>query len=151
MSSEIEESWIDKIKVVYYLHKSWGRIPSIKRCSHLPFTNNCGHLLFTKDLRLSSIYQKVEVIFHLQKSCGHPPFTKSWGRLPSTKKLRSSSNFKKIEVVFHLQKKLRSFSIYKKIEVVFHFKLSKRLKDSNIKLLVKIWSQFETIPVGWCW
>jgi hypothetical protein len=61
--------------------------------------------LHSTKLRSSSLYEKIEVIFHLIY----------WSSLPS---------MEKVEVVFHLQD-MRSSSISKKIEVVFHCKLSK--------------------------
>jgi hypothetical protein len=61
---------------------------------------------------LSSIYKRIEVIFHLPQICG-------W--LPFKKKMRFSSICKKIELFFHLHKNLGflPFRIYQKMKVVF--------------------------------
>ena len=61
-----------------------------------------------KNLRLSSIFKKIEVIFHFQKNWDRLPF-QNLGRLPF-KKFRSS----------FILKILRSASIFKNMEVIFH-------------------------------
>jgi hypothetical protein len=59
-----------------------------------------GSPQFSKQLRSSSIFKQIEVVFHFQTN---------WCRLPFSNKLGVIFHFKQIEVIFHL----------KKIEVVF--------------------------------
>ena len=101
-----------------------------------------GCLSSAKQLRSSSIYKiievvfhwtKIEVVFHLQNKLRSSSIYKNWGRLLLTKMLKLSSICQDMDVVFHLlkywgrlplAKVLRSSSIWKQIVVVFHIELA---------------------------
>ena len=70
--------WI-KIKVLFHLNKNWGCLPFIfsynritsfeeKDWDRLPFEKKEVHIPFKKKLRLSSIWKKIEVVFHLDST-----------------------------------------------------------------------------------
>ena len=98
--------------------------------------------IFNK-LRSSSIFKKIEVVFHLQNY---------WGRLSFSKKLRLSSIFINIEVIFYLQKKwgclpfskvLRLSSVFKNIDVlnesrVSHLKILVTWGTTTLKVKAKL-------------
>ena len=77
-------SIFQRIEVVFHFPKNWGRLSFAKKLrssSNLGpelrlysiFQKYWGCLPFSKELRSSSIFQIIEVVFHLPKS---------WGRLP---------------------------------------------------------------------
>jgi hypothetical protein len=102
--------------------KKWFRSSSIYKgiWGHLPFTNtfevvfhlqnNWGRLPFIKQLRSSSIEQKLRSSFIYKTNWGRLPFINNLCRLLLTTFFKLSSICQNIEVVFHLPK----------CEVVFH-------------------------------
>ena len=84
---------------------------------------SCAVPSFTKQLRSSSIYQKIESVFHSQTDLGCLQFTQKIMMLPFTTKLRLSLIYKKV---------LKSLEVPKKFGCVVWF-----------------WSSFCIIKIMW--
>ena len=121
-----------KVEVIFQLQIKM-RLTSI--CH---FQKYLGCLIFSKKIKVflylqqkmrSSSFTKIEVIFHLPKKMESSSIYKNWGPLTFT------------------NKKLMLSSIYKKLRSSSNFCLLH--KESNRKLLLKIWRRTQNIRGGW--
>ena len=142
---KLDHKWTIEVSIKSIINWCCHPIPRSSSISK----KDWGHVSFPKEIRLSFVSIKIEVIFISKKMEVVFYFQNYGGRLPFLKKVRSSSisnkyrsssiskkmevvfNFQNIEVVFHFQK----------IEVFFHFQHKLRLSSisSFLSLTIQLW------------